>query len=270
MEWKAKLEHWSVDHFSWICPWFQSDDIIVRCRDYPSVPLMDLRGCIAYSPRLAMRQLMRTQTIPLKEELGGLCFFYDPSHREAMLSVSRAWEKPVYIGDRELRKPRGVPHPSTQDVPTSANKELQEKVKALTKKLEIMGAQLRALEEKEEESILIIDGLQWQYKKKDQDIEQIKEECTATHEEVTHATKIQKVDSGSQLHEALKKIVQLESECAQQAQLIRMMQDDLTLTRSNVQKWWEVAQQRTTSLSEFKEKEKKGLAQMRHICEEKN
>ncbi|KAL2330664.1 hypothetical protein Fmac_018245 [Flemingia macrophylla] len=49
-----------------------------------------------------------------------------------------------------------------------------------------------------------------------------------------------------------------------------MMQEDLTLTRSDAQKWWEIAQQRTTSLSELKEKEKKGLAQMQRICEEKD
>ncbi|KAL2344375.1 hypothetical protein Fmac_005660 [Flemingia macrophylla] len=106
MEWKTELKHWSVDHFSWICPWFRSGDILVRCGDYPSVPSMGLRGCIAYTRRLAIRQLMRTQTIPLNEELRGLCFFHDPSLRETMLSISRAWEKPIYIRDAELGKPR--------------------------------------------------------------------------------------------------------------------------------------------------------------------
>ncbi|KAL2327533.1 hypothetical protein Fmac_020960 [Flemingia macrophylla] len=106
MEWKAELEHWSVEHFSWICLWFQSGDVLIRCGDYPSVPLMGLRGCIAYTPKLTMRKLMRTQIIPLKEDLRGLCFFYDPSHREAMLSVSRAWEKPVHVGDEELGNSR--------------------------------------------------------------------------------------------------------------------------------------------------------------------
>ncbi|KAL2336959.1 hypothetical protein Fmac_011405 [Flemingia macrophylla] len=64
------------------------------------------RGCIAYSPRLAARQLMRTQTVPYKKELGGLCFFYNPSHRDGILAVCRAWEKPIYMGDGELGKPR--------------------------------------------------------------------------------------------------------------------------------------------------------------------
>ncbi|KAL2322291.1 hypothetical protein Fmac_026670 [Flemingia macrophylla] len=201
-----------------------------------------------------------------------------------MLFISRAWEKPVYIGDGELGKPRvavsidykewrsgrGVPQLSAQDVLTSTNKELQENVEALTKKLEIIIAQLRILEDKEEESSLVIDALQRQCKKKDQEIEQLKDECAATHEEVTRATKIQKVDSGNQLQEALKKIAQLKAERAQQAQLIKMVQDDLTLNRSDALKWWEIAQKRTTSLLEFKKKDKKGLEQMRQICEEKD
>ncbi|KAL2325759.1 hypothetical protein Fmac_024817 [Flemingia macrophylla] len=49
-----------------------------------------------------------------------------------------------------------------------------------------------------------------------------------------------------------------------------MMQEDLTLTRSDAQEWWEIAKQQTTSLSKLKEKEKKGLAQMRQIWEEKD
>ncbi|KAL2330650.1 hypothetical protein Fmac_018231 [Flemingia macrophylla] len=60
MEWKAEVEHWNIDRFSWIYPWFRPGNILIRCRDYPSIPLMGLRGYIAYSPSVAMRQLMRT------------------------------------------------------------------------------------------------------------------------------------------------------------------------------------------------------------------
>ncbi|KAL2327544.1 hypothetical protein Fmac_020971 [Flemingia macrophylla] len=146
MEWKAEVEHWSIDHFSWICHWFHPGDILIRCGDHPSVPLMGLRGCLAYSPKVAVRQLMRAQTVPSQEELGGLCFFLDS--------------------------------------------ELQEKVDALTKKLEIKGAQLRALEDKEQESSFIIDGLQRQCKKKDQEIEQLKNECADFNEEAIRAAKV--------------------------------------------------------------------------------
>ncbi|KAL2321996.1 hypothetical protein Fmac_026375 [Flemingia macrophylla] len=48
-------------------------------------------------------QLMRTQILPSREELEGLCFFYDPSHQDTMLSIHRAWEKSIRIGNKELR-----------------------------------------------------------------------------------------------------------------------------------------------------------------------
>ncbi|KAL2347429.1 hypothetical protein Fmac_001429 [Flemingia macrophylla] len=197
-----------------------------------------------------MRQLMRTQIVPYKEELGGLCFFYDPDHQDEMRAICRAWEKPIYIGDGELGKARvsvfsdyeecrtrrGAPQPSTSHAPTSADKELQGNVDALTKKLEIMGAQLRALEDKDEESSLIIDDLRRQCKKKDQEIEQLKDECANINEKVTQAANIPKIDPGSQFQEIIAKIAHLEAEHAKQAQLIKMMQEDLTLTRFEAQR----------------------------------
>ena len=52
--------------------------------------------------------------------------------------------------------------------------------------------------------------------------------------------------------------------------MIKAIQEELTLTRSKAQQWREVAQQRTASLSNFQENERKGLAQMAKICEEKD
>ncbi|XP_020225244.1 uncharacterized protein LOC109807129 [Cajanus cajan] len=98
-EWKEEMEQWSIEHFTWVCPWFRPSNILIRCGNYPSIPLMGLRGCIAYSPRLAMRQLMRTQIVPTKEELRGLCFFFDSEHQRDMHAVIRAWERPIYEGD---------------------------------------------------------------------------------------------------------------------------------------------------------------------------
>ena len=48
------------------------------------------------------------------------------------------------------------------------------------------------------------------------------------------------------------------------------MQEKSTLTRSKAHQWREFAQQRTASLSNLQEKEKKGLAQIAKICEEKD
>ena len=52
--------------------------------------------------------------------------------------------------------------------------------------------------------------------------------------------------------------------------MIKAMQEELTLTRSEAHQWQEVAQQQTASLSNFQEKEKKSLAQIAKICEEKD
>lgn len=119
---------------------------------------------------------------------------------------------------------------------------MQEQVDALTKKLEIMGAQMRVLEEKNEESSFVIDGLQRQCKKKDHEIERLKDECANLNEEATRASKMPKVEPSSQLQEVNAKITRLEAEHARQAQLIKDMQDDLLLTRSDAQQWREVAQ----------------------------
>ncbi|CAJ1978279.1 unnamed protein product, partial [Sphenostylis stenocarpa] len=116
------------------------------CGDYPSIPLIGLKGCIAYSPKVAMRQLMRTQTALSREELGGLCFFGDPCTVANSLAVRRAWEKPVFMGDRELgkarvsvsseyeewRRNRGMSQPSAPPTAPSTSGDLQSQVNALT------------------------------------------------------------------------------------------------------------------------------------------
>ena len=227
---------------------------------------------------------MRTQIVPSQEELGGLCFSYDSEHQGDIHAIRRAWERPIYEGDRELGKPRvsvlndyhewrsrrGIPQLSTSCMSTMPRKPLQDQVDALTKKLEILGAQMRVLEETNEESSLLIDGLRRQCKKKDHEIERLKDECANITEESIRAAKAQKVEPSSQLRSINAKIARLEAEHSRQAQLIMDMQEDLTMTRSEAQQWWEVAQQQTTSLSNFQEKEKRGLAQMTKICEEKD
>ncbi|XP_020206436.1 uncharacterized protein LOC109791539, partial [Cajanus cajan] len=252
-EWKEEMEQWSIDHFTWVCPWFHPSHVLMRCGSYPSIPLIGLSGCIAYSPRLVMRQLMRAQIVPTKEELGGLCFGFDSEHQRDVHAIIRAWEKATYEGDLELEKPRvsvsidyekwrserGVSQPSTSCATTATRKVLQEQVNTLTKKLEIQGAQMRVLEEKNEESSFRIDGLQRQCKKKDHEIERLKDECANLNEETTRASKMPKVEPSSQLQEVNAKIAHLEAEHARQAQLIKNMQEDLLLTRSDAQQWRE-------------------------------
>ncbi|XP_020204865.1 uncharacterized protein LOC109790160 [Cajanus cajan] len=76
MAWKAEMEGCTENTFTWMCPWFRSSHVLVRCGQFSSLPLMGLRGCIAYSPKLVLRQLGRTQTLPNQEDFGGICFLY--------------------------------------------------------------------------------------------------------------------------------------------------------------------------------------------------
>ena len=81
---------------------------------------------------------------------------------------------------------------------TATRKQLQDQVDALTKTLEILGAQMRVLEEKNEESSFIIVGLQRQCKK-NQEIKRLKDERANITEETIRASKVQKVEPNSQL-----------------------------------------------------------------------
>ncbi|CAJ1969293.1 unnamed protein product [Sphenostylis stenocarpa] len=156
---------------------------------------------------------MRTQTTISQGELGGLCFFRDPCTIAKSLAVRKAWEKPVFMGDRELgkarvavssdyevwRKRRGMSQPSTSLLTSANSEELQAQVDALTQRIEIMGAQMRALEEREQESILTID-------------ERLKDQCADSNEQAIRASKAARTSSDSQLQEITAKSTRLEAE----------------------------------------------------------
>ncbi|CAJ1964649.1 unnamed protein product [Sphenostylis stenocarpa] len=166
---------------------------------------------------------MRTQISPSREELRGLCFFGDPCNVANSLAIWRAWERPVYMGDRELGKARVV---------VSSDYEEWRISRGMT---EIMGAQMRALEEKEQESILTIDGLQRQCKKKDQEIEHLKDKCVDFNEETT-----------------------------------KMMQQDLARTWSEAHWRWETTQRINRNLAELFCKERDRLAHYSQVLQERD
>ena len=195
---------------------------------------------------------MRTQTTISRGELGGLCFFGDPCTIANSLAVRKAWERPVYMGDRELgkarvtvtsdyeawRRRREMARPSTTPAPIANNEELQAQVNALTQRVEIMGAQIQVLEEKEQASILTIDGLQRQGKKKDHEIERLKDQCADSNQQAIRASKVARTSSDSQLQEITAKSARLEAESAKQAQTIKELLQELTKT------WSEIRQER--------------------------
>ncbi|CAJ1968133.1 unnamed protein product [Sphenostylis stenocarpa] len=227
---------------------------------------------------------MRTQTTISRGELGGLCFFRDPCTVANSLAVRRAWEKPVFMGDRELgkarvavsgdyevwRKRRGMSPPSTSLITCANNEELQAQVDTLTQRIEIMGAQMRALEEKEQESILAIDGLQRQCKKKDHEIERLKDQCADSNEQAIRASKAARTSSDSQLQEIIAKTARLEAESAKQALTIKDLLQDLTKARLEIRQEREANRRLNKSLAKLHCKERDGLAQYDQVLQEKD
>nr|KYP43127.1 hypothetical protein KK1_035459 [Cajanus cajan] len=56
-EWKRDLSTFEVDHFTWVCPWYHPRNTIFSCGSFLNVPLIGSRGCVAYTPTIALRQL---------------------------------------------------------------------------------------------------------------------------------------------------------------------------------------------------------------------
>ncbi|KAG5126757.1 hypothetical protein JHK82_027592 [Glycine max] len=122
MEWKRYFSKLEVEHFQWACPWYHSQDMVFSCGNFPNVSLMRPRGCVAYTPTVAFRQLKWTQGVPNVEELRGLIFQYasGDSHRQqeernsAQHEISQSTQIPT---QEELR--------SMQNVALSANSNLR-------------------------------------------------------------------------------------------------------------------------------------------------
>ncbi|KAJ1412723.1 hypothetical protein SESBI_20156 [Sesbania bispinosa] len=66
---------------------------------------MGSRGCIAYTPVIALRQLKWTQVVPDKELLGGVCFQYGMNNKQHG-RVRRAWEHIHKKRERDLGRAR--------------------------------------------------------------------------------------------------------------------------------------------------------------------
>ncbi|KAJ1441614.1 hypothetical protein SESBI_01236 [Sesbania bispinosa] len=106
-EWKKELADIQDNKIAWTCPWYSPYEVIFSCGDFANVPLMGPRGCVAYTPSIALRQLKRTQVKPVEEQLGGICFQYDaPDVSQLLVRVRAAWRNVQRKGDDELGKPR--------------------------------------------------------------------------------------------------------------------------------------------------------------------
>ncbi|KAJ1402772.1 hypothetical protein SESBI_27763 [Sesbania bispinosa] len=170
-EWKKELADIQDNKIAWTCPWFSPYDVIFSCGDFANVPLMGPRGCVAYTPPIALRQLKRTQVIPVEEQLEGICFQYDvPDASQLLVRVRAAWRNVQRKGDDELGKPR-----------ISTSQEYHEWRKARGVPEYVLREAPHGEEEVEESAEWEIDALKRQCKKKDEQIERLEIQCESTH-----------------------------------------------------------------------------------------
>ncbi|KAJ1376319.1 hypothetical protein SESBI_50055 [Sesbania bispinosa] len=182
-EWKKELADTQDNKIAWTCPWYSPYDVIFSCGDFANVPLMGPRGCVAYTPSIAIRQLKRTQVKPVEAQLGGICFQYDaPDVSQLLVREYREW-----------RKARGVPEYILREAPhdEGSSRSSNEALKAMASELERARAQIKQLEEVEESAEWEIDALKGQCKKKDEKIERLE-----TQSERAHPSQARKEESG--------------------------------------------------------------------------
>ncbi|KAJ1376156.1 hypothetical protein SESBI_50250 [Sesbania bispinosa] len=187
-QWKNDFARYQGQHFPWVCPWYDNRDTIFSCGDFPNVPLMGSRGCIAYTLVIALRQLKWTQFVPDKELLGGICFQYG-TNNEQHEQVRRSWEHIHKKGERELGRARAYASEEYLEwrnerrgdaIPVPMEVQHEDPSRALTSmvaQMEIMRAQMRLIEEREDRAMTEIESLQNQCKKKDELIERQRNEC---------------------------------------------------------------------------------------------
>ncbi|KAJ1416504.1 hypothetical protein SESBI_17284 [Sesbania bispinosa] len=187
-QWKNDFARYQGQHFPWVCPWYDHRDTIFSCGDFPNVPLMGSRGCIAYTPVIALRQLKWTQFVPDKELLGGVCFQYG-TNNEQHERVRKAWEHIHKKGERELGRARAYASAEYLEwrnerrgdaIPVPMKVQHEDPSRALTDmaaQMEIMRAQMRLIEEREDRAMTEIESLRNQCKKKDELIERQRNEC---------------------------------------------------------------------------------------------
>ncbi|KAJ1430785.1 hypothetical protein SESBI_07617 [Sesbania bispinosa] len=188
-QWRDDFARYEAKFFPWVCPWYHHIDTIFSCGDFPNVPLMGTRGCIAYTPVIALRQLKWTQVVPRKEVLGGICFQYGMDN-DQQERVRRAWDNVYKKGERELgrahvvvspeylewrnrRRAHAIPIPFEvhhKEVPSSA-------LADMATQMEMMKAQIRQIEEREGRAMTEIEILQDQCEKKDKEIEIQRNRC---------------------------------------------------------------------------------------------
>ena len=178
----------NAEGFPWACPWYHLKNTIFSVGDYPNVPLMGPRGCIAYTPNVALRQLRWTQDKPRDEELGGERLLYAQGDKTRLERIIRAWGSIKRKDEKELGKPRRIATQRYKDwrasriLPQAIPKEIPQEEESslskdhLTSLLAVAKAQLALMEDKEEKAKTRILALEHECQKKHMDLENLKNE----------------------------------------------------------------------------------------------
>ena len=213
-EWREEFNNMDARSFKWVCPWYgrERGDIIYSCGDFPNVPLMGPRGCVAYTPAIVLKQLCWTQRKPQEERLGGLCFWYkDGKHTQPLArDIKEAWRDIRMAGRIELGKPlvidtsEYVAWRKTRKASQTISKEASGKednsqpILQMAEQLEVMKAQMQVLEQQKQTAELEAVIAQNQCEKKARLVERLKDELadvSSKERENVMATMEKKVQS---------------------------------------------------------------------------
>ena len=88
----------------------ESKEVIIRCSEFPNVPLKGIRGGINYNPTLSRRQLGYALRGPPEDELVKETVFFDvPDKTDGMKRAIQAWGSIHYEGGQYF----GMKDPTT-------------------------------------------------------------------------------------------------------------------------------------------------------------
>ncbi|KAJ1378042.1 hypothetical protein SESBI_48256 [Sesbania bispinosa] len=184
--WKKELADIRDKKIAWTCPWFSPYDVIFNCGDFANVPLMGPRGCVAYTPSIALRQLKRTQVILVEEQLEGS----EPHGGMSKGKEMTNWGNHEYLphkntmsGERQEESQSNVLREAPHGEGSSRSSD--ETLKAMASELERARAQIKQLKEVEESVEWEIDALKRQCKKKDEQIERLEIQCEKKNEKLS-------------------------------------------------------------------------------------
>ena len=262
-DWKEIFASLEENDIRWVCPWYENRATIFSCGVYPNVPLMGPMGVIAYSPAIAVRQLKWTQDRPRDEELGGKVFQYviddDSNEREKIKATRRSIKKrdKKELGEprvtttkryKEWRTSRILPQAVPKEVPPEEESSLSKD--NLISLLAVTKAQLALMEDREVEAKAKIQTLEHHCKRKDEDLDRLKDDMADQRDEMTDQNLSKK------RKRALSESQALQSKLEASEEMLAMIREENRLLEEKLQEreqWVEVLKEELTNKSQMAE-----------------